>query len=79
MGFFTLFHLHEFQFSDLFWPWTETEIDNEHQKTVKVCHAKKEDEHIAEQDVKKCFPCQGNVWLSLHSFSSDSDVSVQFS
>ena len=78
MDFFIFFHLHKFQFSDLFWLSTETEFDNEQLMPVKICHASNV-EDIAEQDVMKCFPCQGNVWLSLQSFSADSYISVPFS
>ncbi len=54
-------------------------IDNEQQVQIKVCQAMNVDEDVAESDVKKCYPFQGNVWLSLQSFSADSDVSVHFS
>ncbi len=61
MDFFHILYLNEFQFSDLFLMSTETEIGNEQLVPVKVCQARNVYDDIAEPDVKKCFPCQGNV------------------
>ncbi len=54
-------------------------IDNEWLVPIKVCQARNVKKDVAEPDVEKCYPCQGNVWLSLQSTSTDSSISVLFS